>query len=1090
MDIRLITYVKTMEQNAEQTPKKSEYGAENITILAGRDAVRTRPSMYIGDTTLRGLHHLIYEAVDNSIDEALAGYCTRVIVIIHPDGSVSVEDNGRGIPVEPHPKLKISALTVVMTELHAGGKFDNNTYKVSGGLHGVGISVANFLSIRFEVWVKRNGKLYYQKYDAGRPVTGVEEIGTSTETGTKVQILPDPAIFPEATFNFDTLATRLRELAFLNKGIEITITDERTPGNERKIEVFKYAGGVSEFVQHLNKGKQTLHPVIYFTKKKDAVELEIAMQYTTAYQENTHSFANNINTHEGGTHMSGFKSALTRVINTYIRSSDRKPNKPVKQNKQKEIEDFSGEDVREGLTAIISVKLPNPQFEGQTKTKLGNAEIAGIVTSLVVEGLSTYLQEHPADARMIVAKCEEAMRAREAARKAKELARKGVFEGGSLPGKLADCSNKDPAKCEVFICEGDSAGGCFSGDTKIACADGRNISFNELIEEHNQGKENYCYTIMDDGSIGIQKITNPRKTKSNTQVIKIILDNNEEIVCTPDHLFMLRNKIYKHAAELKKDDSLMPLNKKVSKIGGRITIDGYEMVYDPVHKWKFTHMLADDYNLRNNIYGLTDGSHRHHKDFNKLNNNPSNICRLTKEEHMTLHKNLIYKLHSREDVKEKLRVIRQSPEFRENIRKKISVMKEELSKRAKAQWENEEYKKFMVQKFLNYYNSNESYRKKSQEILSEAQQKYWASNENRRIQSEKTRKFFEAHPEAKKMLSEVAKKQWNSELRAWRSSKTKEQWTPEFRMKRKETYNKACYESTIKVLRAIYDKKKEIDIQEFEDQRRSENNRSILSYKTFFGRFFNNDENKLKEAVKNYNHKVKSIEWLDETMDVYDIEVPGTHNFALASGIFVHNSAKQGRNREFQAVLPLRGKILNVEKARLHKIFENIEIRAMITAIGTGIKEEFNLGNARYHKIILATDADVDGSHIRTLLLTFFYRYMKPLIEAGYIYIAQPPLYKIKIGKTISYAYNDREKEQALVGKENAAIQRYKGLGEMNPEQLWETTMDPTVRILKQVVIEDAVESDRIFALLMGEEVQPRRAFIMKHGKDVVNLDV
>src|SRR3989344_5440031 len=338
--------------------QKSSYGAENIKVLAGREAVRARPGMYIGDTTLRGLHHLIYEAVDNSIDETLAGFCTKVNVIIHTDGSVSVEDNGRGIPVEPHPKLKESALTIVLTELHAGGKFDNNTYKVSGGLHGVGISVANFLSTRFEVWVKRNGKLYYQRYETGRPVTEVEERGTSTETGTKVQILPDPTIFPETIFNFETLATRLRELAFLNKGIEIAITDERIT----KTLTFKFDAGVNEFVQLLNKTKQSLHPVIYFTKKKDNIELEIAMQYTTAYQENVHSFANNINTHEGGTHMSGFRSALTRVINTYLNSNEKKSN--VKQKKEKkEAEDFSGEDVREGLTAIISVKLPNPRSE-------------------------------------------------------------------------------------------------------------------------------------------------------------------------------------------------------------------------------------------------------------------------------------------------------------------------------------------------------------------------------------------------------------------------------------------------------------------------------------------------------------------------------------------------------------------------------------------------------------------------------------------------------------------------------------------------------------------------------------------------------
>jgi len=1074
----------SISTNTQESGQKADYTAENIRVLAGREAVRARPGMYIGDTTIRGVHHIVYEAVDNSVDEALAGHCTRIIVTIHKNGSISVEDNGRGIPVDIHPREGISALTVVLTKLHAGGKFDKKTYKVSGGLHGVGISVTNFLSSTFEVWVKRNGKVYYQKFEQGIPIMGVEERGTSTETGTKVTFLPDKAIFPDITFNYDILTARIRELSYLNQGIEIDLNDERVDKNA----VHKYDGGIKQFVDHLNKNKQVLHPVIYFTKKKDDFELEIAMQYTTSYQENIYTFANNINTHEGGTHLIGFKSALTRVINNYLKQSNGK-NKNGK-NKQKSEEDFSGEDVREGLTAIISVKIANPQFEGQTKTKLGNGEVAGIVNSLVVEGLSTYLDEHPADSRMIMSKCEEARRAREAARKAKELARKGVFEGGSLPGKLADCSNREPAKCELFIVEGDSAGGCFSADTKIALADGRNVSFVELIEEHNEGKEHYCYTIMDSGSIGIQKIKDPRKTKTNAEVLKVVLDNDEEIICTPDHLIMLKDGSYKRAKELTLYDSLMPLNRRISEIGGKITIKGYEMVYDPVRHWIFTHMLADEYNIRNKVYEMIEGSHRHHKDFDKRNNNPTNICRMTKEEHIAYHALLAEKNLFKAEVVERLKKLRQTPEFRERMRKIMLEMREELSMRAKAQWENEEYKKYMVHKFLSFYTSHSEYRKNSQERLREAQRKYWSSAENRRAHAEKTRNFFEQHPEAKKFLSESAQKQWkNNELRSWRSGKTKRQWTIDFRKKRKEAYDKTYYESTIKVLRAVYDKKDRVDIEEFENQRKIIKSRNILTYKTFFERFFNNDEQKLREAVENYNHKIKAIIPLAEAIDVYDMEVPGTHNFALASGVFVHNSAKQGRSREFQAILPLRGKILNVEKARLHKVFENTEIKAMIIAIGTGVKEDFNITGARYHKIVIATDADVDGSHIRTLLLTFLYRFMKGLIESGYVYIAQPPLYKIKRGKDVTYAYNDREKEEILKNGE-AAVQRYKGLGEMNPEQLWETTMDPANRIIKQVVIQDAVEADRIFSLLMGEEVQPRRTFIMEHAKEVVNLDV
>jgi DNA gyrase subunit B len=628
------------------------YGAEQIQVLEGLEAVRKRPSMYIGSTDARGLHHLVYEVVDNSIDEALAGYCNNIEVIIRSDHSVRVVDNGRGIPVEVMPKYQKSALEVVMTMLHAGGKFDNNAYKVSGGLHGVGVSAVNALSEWLEVEVIRDGKLYKQRYECGKPVTAVTLIGESTQAGTTVTFKPDKTIFETLEFNLDMLAARLRELAFLNKGVKISIKDEFS----QKEEIFQYEGGIVSFVDFLNKNKNLLHEkTIYFQKQKDTTVVEIAMQYNDSYTENVYTFANNINTHEGGTHLVGFKAALTKVSNDYAKA------KGFLKGEDK----LSGEDVREGLTAIINVKLTSPQFEGQTKTKLGNSDIKGIVETLVSEGLSEFFEENPAAAKNILSKALEAAEAREAARKARELTRrKNALEISSLPGKLADCSEKDPAKSEIYIVEGDSAGG----------------------------------------------------------------------------------------------------------------------------------------------------------------------------------------------------------------------------------------------------------------------------------------------------------------------------------------------------------------------------------------------------------------------------------------------SAKQGRNRRFQAILPLRGKILNVEKARLTKILKNEEIRALITAIGAGIGEgeEFDIEKTRYHKIVVMTDADVDGSHIRTLLLTLFYRYMRPLIDSGFIYIAQPPLFKVKKGKSEFYVYNEEElnKKLAEIGRDGIAMQRYKGLGEMNPQQLWDTTMNPESRTMLKVTLEDAIKADEIFTILMGDKVEPRREFIERHAKDVRNLDV
>jgi len=630
-----------------------KYDAKNIVVLKGLEGVRKRPSMYIGDTSTRGLHHTVYEVVDNSVDECLAGFCTQINVTIHKDNSITVLDNGRGIPVDKHPVQKRPALEVVMTTLHAGGKFDKDTYKVSGGLHGVGVSVTNALSSHCVVKVYRDGKIYQQEDKKGEPLYDMKITGkVKSRTGTETTFLPDPKIFNKTIFKFDILGQRLMELSFLNKGLKIILKDERTD----KEKTFHAKGGLREFVAYLDSSRNPIHKkAIVVESERDNVDVDVAFQYNDSYQENIFSFVNNIPTIEGGTHLVGFKGALTRTLNTYAQK-----NNLIKNGSG----NLSGEDVREGLTAVISIKVPDPQFEGQTKTKLGNSDVRGIVESIVGEGLSEFLEQNPAVAKKVIQKGLNAAKSREAARKARELTRrKSALESSSLPGKLADCSIKDPDHCEVYLVEGDSAGG----------------------------------------------------------------------------------------------------------------------------------------------------------------------------------------------------------------------------------------------------------------------------------------------------------------------------------------------------------------------------------------------------------------------------------------------SAKQGRDRQFQAILPLRGKILNVEKASLEKILSNEEIKTMVTVMGTGIgADDFDVSKLRYGKIIIMTYADVDGSHIRTLILTFFFRYMRELIEKGHIYIAQPPLYLLKKGKELNYAFNEEERGEIMsrMGKEGINIQRYKGLGEMNPDQLWDTTMDPEKRTILQVTIDDAVEADHIFSVLMGGKVEPRREFIEQNAQYVQNLDV
>jgi DNA gyrase subunit B len=905
--------------------------------------------------------------VDNSVDEALAGHCTHVEVDINADGSVTVTDDGRGIPVDIHPKTGKSALETVLTVLHAGGKFGGGGYKVSGGLHGVGISVVNALSEFVEVTVWRDHKVHTQRYERSFPVT--ELVATpykEDRTGTSITFKPDTQIFTTSIeFDYITLSGRLRELAYLNAGVRITFTDHRLEiikSDTPRIETYEYKGGIKEYIAYMNREKQPLHEeIIYVQGERNNVQVEVSLQWCTdAYTDNVLGFANNIRTIDGGTHLEGLKAVLTRTLNATAR----------KRNKIKENEsNLSGEHVREGLTAVISVKVPDPEFEGQTKTKLGNTEVRGIVDSFVGEVLTEYLDFHPAIADAILDKAIQAFKAAEAARHARELVRrKSVLESSPLPGKLADCSSRDPAESEIYIVEGDSAGGCFHGDTLVALVDGRSLSFKEIVAEQAIGKEHFCYTIRNDGTIGVERIINPRMTKANAEVIKVTLDNGETIVCTPDHRFMLRDGSYKQAALLTPDDSLMPLYRQISDISNPgITIDGYEMVWNPrSDSWLFTHTLADWYNRYLGVYQLTDGEHCHHLDFNKRNNNPTNLQRLSVESHLALHRAHIEKTLHRQDVIDKSRKTRQGKEFRAKMSQRMQQPETQqiLSAQAKEQWQDEAYQSYMLGKWREFYDNNQTY--------------------------------------------------------------------------------------------------------------------PALAY----------------EAVANYNHRIVSIERLAEQVDVYDIEVPQTHNFALASGVFVHNSAKQGRDRRTQAILPLRGKILNIEKTDDAKIYKNNEIQALITALGLGVKgEEFNASQLRYHHVVLMTDADVDGAHIRTLLLTFFYRYQRALIEQGFIYIACPPLYKVERGKNYQYCYSERELQQhlgTLPSNANYTIQRFKGLGEMMPEQLWTTTMNPETRTLKRVEIEDAAEADRIFTILMGDRVAPRREFIETYGSklNMTDLDI
>lgn len=1023
--------------------KKKKETYDNIKILKGPESIRENLGMY-GGSKENALNHMFTEVFDNSVDEAMSGYCSKILVHYFKDGSILVQDNGRGIPVNFMSEENRYSLEIVFTDHHSGGKFSDSidgNYKYSGGLHGVGLCLVSALASWLKVVVNRDGFEYELNFKNGYVNGKLKKKKTKIkDTGTLIHFMPDKKFLENKSMDFDKIYDKVKEISYLCNGLDIIIINERDDIKR------KYNGkknNIGNYVEHIATDllkTRLLGDPIVIKGKRDNIEIDIGLQWSDDFTEDFRCYTNNIPNLDGGTHLAGFRSGITRTFTWFLKTFEIK-------SKIK----LSSDDIREGLIYVINIRHPRPSFSSQTKEKLVSEDVRTVVESVVMEVFKNYCENNANEIKAIIKKATSAAKARDAARRARELERKkGDFGINSLAGKLSDCQEKDPRRNEIFIVEGDSAGGCWFSSTKLRTYDGREVSIYDLEQEEKRGIQNYCYTINNDGFIDISPIKNVRKTKENAKVIKIVLDNGCEEICTPDHKLMLKNGDYIEAQH-SLNKSLMPLYTRIST-HDRNYLTGYEMIKQPTNnKWVFTHIISDNFNIRNDLYNKEKYQHRHHKDFNKLNNNPTNIVRLAKSDHIKLHHDHLKHTLHRPDVKEK---------------------------------------------------------------------------------SKRVGKYLEEHPEQKEVLSKKAKEQWeNKELIEWRSNETKKQWTDDFRRKCKEAYDRTYYKHTIEFIKDIFDKDGSID--KYDEERVRGGSKNLLKLSTFLERFFDNDVELMLDAIKTYNHKVVEIIELEEKMDVYDLEVPGTHNFALASGIFVHNSAKQGRDRKTQAILPLRGKVLNVEKNDFKRMLDNKELTTLITALGVGIGQNLNPDKLRYGKVIIFTDSDVDGSHIRTLLLTFFYRQMPQLIFNGNIYIAQPPLYRItNRGKSV-YLKDDREKnvyiskmlekynirklkrrtkkalyKATISGKdidlkdENAKdafvaeklkgmkFQRFKGLGEMNPDQLWETSMNPETRNLLRVEIGNIAETDRMFSILMADDTIARRSFIMANSELVKNLDV
>ena len=1147
----------------------SSYTAQNITVLKGLQAVIARPSMYVGDTGLRGLHQIVYEAIDNSLDEALAGHCKNITVIIHKDGSITVEDDGRGIPIDEHPVEKRPAAEIVLTVLHAGGKFDKKTYKVSGGLHGVGISVTNALSRWLEVEIKRDGKIYRQRFLKGIPEAPIISEYNENKTGTKITFFPNNEIFQDINFHFDTLANRLRELAFLNKGIIIIIKDERI----EKEEIFQYEGGIPSFVEHLNKNKTVLSIPIYFHKEIDNFDIEVALQYNDSYRENIFSFANNINTIEGGTHLSGFYTALTRAINNYIK----------KKNINGKVEGLSGEDVREGLSAVISVKIQNPQFEGQTKTKLGNSEVKGLVDSTVFENLTNFFEENPGVAKTIIGKALDAFSAREAARKARELVRrKSALVGRGLPGKLADCQEKDPAKSELFLVEGDSAGGsCKSGRSRefqaVLPLKGKILNVEKARLDKIFGNKE-IFNLMSAIGTGIGEEFDINKVRYHKLII--MCDADSVISDTPFLYFNEKNEICHDSVGNFVDNCLYPKRNKVSSF----SINPGKHRIKPVVNVVKHPLKTSLYNIKTNLgYNTTVTPYHSVFVYNNGKVDTKATKDITKEDYILIPKRLprtdksitidlkdlakeydTYVLYEKNELNKtpdeayidislaewnKLKKFRQRKGLgRKRVGKILGVYFTVLQ-----QWESKidnvmpRYKLF--KKYLKIIGCNlENIKYKLLVPLRDIKnlnditnRKFYFGGHTSEIKLElnldKNLSYLLGWYIGDGTASKGKKNPYrfslclgmDKEVYLDRIRKTIKKslggntiienrkncmlvhfnsLTFDLLLKKLGLYKKRAHEKFVPNL--LYNVKREQQIYFLKGLLQSDGcvfigktngieNKPTISYTTsskklMEGVIFLYRQLELLPSVtsrKSKNHYYKGV-LIKSNYLGYLISLGSIKQLKKAKSIWEdHKNAyklieyikkiKYGSDRrhvidvneDFQAV-----KVLNVTKINSRDKF--------VYDLSVDLNRSFiaGLGGLTLH--------NTDGEHITTLLLTFFYRYMKQLIDKGYLYIAMPPLYKAVKDKKIYYVYNE-EKLQLLfndIGKEGVRLQRYKGLGEMNPEQLWQTTLDPNNRRLKKVTVEDAIKADELFSILMGEQVEPRKEFISKYAKEVKNLDI
>ncbi|SCL48843.1 DNA gyrase subunit B [Micromonospora citrea] len=1148
------------------------YGADDLTHLEGLDAVRKRPGMYIGSTDSRGVGHLVNEILDNSTDEGVAGHATKVEVTLHVDGSVQVDDDGRGIPTDVHAKSGISGVELVLTRLHAGGKFGGSGYKTSGGLHGVGASAVNALSRRFDVTVRRGGKIHAMSFRHGvpgifdgdgpdaafTPGPGLQIVGAmkrGQRTGTSIRWWHDARYFETgAALDADAVRTKLRNTAFLVPGVSYTLRDHT--GEEPTEEKFHYPNGLTDMVEFLAPAGDrpvsgTLMVTGEGTYRENAAdangvmqsnvqrraEVEVAFRWGTGYERTVECFTNTIRNAHGGTHRKGFERALARTLADAVRNTrgllKAKEDPPTL------------DDVLEGMTAVVHVRIPEPQFTSQTKDELSTAGITKVIQSLVEQHLKAWLEDRrtKAEARTVLQKIVDAARVRLTQKQQKDAARrKTALEGASMPPKLVDCRATGVDRSELFIVEGDSALGCFTGDTMVALASGEARSFADLAADWAQGVTHFGYTTNKAGRVVIAPLVEPRLTKRNAPLVRVVLDNGESVRCTPDHLFRLRDGSYRRADALAPGESLMPLYRSVSSKAEGHKLHGYERVWmNDREEWVYTHYLADAWNLRHGRDSAANGNVRHHVDINKRNNDPRNIQRMTWADHSALHAAMMgehvqagwrewFDNGGREFKSAMLTAQWRDPAFREACLARLFALNESPAFRAKIE-----------QAFQDWYNAlSDDERRAYADRMRDRQAQYWSKPEHREAAADRVRRYF-ADPARRQEWRDRAVRQWDDPgLRAWRSRKTVEQFAdpaererqrnavlawhednPEFGerhsrlMKRRMSDPATGHLAKAQAGRAAYvanvpraervDRQQEgrrlaalrrlapllglpdAELAQAYEAERLRSARTGLRFDRLLA-LYDGDYTRLRESVGLVNHHVVSVERLDETADVYDLTVEGHHNFALEAGVFVHNSARVARTAEYQALLPIRGKILNVQKANLQQVLDNAECAAIVQVLGAGSGRTFDLSAMRYGRVLIMADADVDGAHIRTLLITLFARYMRPLIEAGRLYAAMPPLHKIttkgRNPQTI-YTYTQAEMEATVRKLEKAGkqivtpIPRFKGLGEMDADELWETTMNPATRAVRRITLDDVDAAERILELLMGEKVEPRRNWLI-----------